>query len=69
MGTAAGEMTLIGNISSLELLLGGTPAQVAKARRDAMDGGVQNLSPECAFALTTPLNNLQTLVGFVEGKL
>jgi uroporphyrinogen-III decarboxylase len=69
MGTAAGEMTLIGNISSLELLLGGTPAQVAKARRDAMDGGVQTLSPECVFALATPLNNLQTLVGFVEGKL
>jgi uroporphyrinogen-III decarboxylase len=69
MEIATGEMTLIGNINNPELLLGGTPDQVAEACRDAINGGVQILSPECAVPLTTPLKNLQTLVEVAEGKL
>jgi uroporphyrinogen-III decarboxylase len=46
MEIAFGEMTLIGNINTPELLLGGTPDQVAETCRDAIDGGVQILSPE-----------------------
>ncbi len=66
---AAGEMTLIGNINNPEVLLGGAPEQVAKACRQAIEGGVQILSPECAVPLTTPIKNLQTLVEVAEGKL
>jgi uroporphyrinogen-III decarboxylase len=69
MEIAFGEMTLIGNINTPELLLGGTPDQVAETCRDAIDGGVQILSPECAVPLTTQLKNLQTLVEVAEGKL
>lgn len=65
----AGEMTLIGNINNPELLLMGTPEQVAEACRAAIEGGVQILSPECAVPLTTPVENLQTLVEVAEGKL
>ncbi|HEY43181.1 MAG TPA: MtaA/CmuA family methyltransferase [Anaerolineae bacterium] len=66
---AAGEMTLIGNINNPELLLSGTPEQVANACHHAIRGGVQILSPECAVPLTTPIENLQTLVDVAEGKL
>ena len=65
---AAGEMTLIGNINNPEVLLAGARDQVAEACREAIEGGVQILSPECAVPLTTPTGNLQTLVEVAEGK-
>ena len=63
---SAGRMTLMGNINNPELLLAGTPAQVAEACRRAINGGVQILSPECAVPLTTPIANLKTLVEAAE---
>lgn len=62
-------MTLIGNINNPEVLSAGAPEQVVKACRQAIEGGVQILSPECAVPLTTPIKNLQTLVEVAEGKL
>jgi MtaA/CmuA family methyltransferase len=66
VAAAAGRMTLIGNINNPEILLRGTPMDVAAACRRAVDGGVQILSPECAVPLSTPLPNLRMLVEVAE---
>ncbi len=63
----AGRMTLMGNINNPELLLSGAPGEVADACRQAIEGGVHILAPECAVPLTTPLENLRTLVEVAEG--
>ena len=68
VSAAAGKMTLIGNINNPEVLLAGTREQVVEACRQAIEGGVQILSPECAVPLTTPIENLRTLVEVAEGK-
>lgn len=64
---AAGRMTLMGNINNPQTLLFGTAAEVATACRRARDQGVQILAPECAVPLTTPLENLRTLVNVADG--
>lgn len=66
---AKGSMTLIGNINNPEVLLNGTPEQVAADCRAVIAGGVPILAPECAVPLTTPLLNLQTLVRVAEEGL
>jgi len=62
VAAAAGKMTLMGNVNNPEILLRGTPEQVAEACHRVVDGGVQILAPECAVPLTTPIRNLRTLV-------
>jgi MtaA/CmuA family methyltransferase len=62
VAAAAGHMTLMGNINNPQLLLNGSPAQVAEACQRVIDSGVQILAPECAVPLTTPIQNLATLV-------
>ncbi len=61
-------MTLMGNINNPHLLLTGTPGEVAQASREVIHSGVQILAPECAVPLTTPLENLKTLVEVAEHK-
>jgi MtaA/CmuA family methyltransferase len=63
---AAGRMTLMGNINNPELLLTGTPDQVATACREVIAAGVQILAPECAVPLQTPTANLRALVEVAE---
>ena len=63
------KITLMGNINNPEILLRGTPVEVAAACHRAVDGGVQILSPDCAVPLTTPLRNLKTLVDVAEGQV
>ncbi len=62
LAAAAGKMTLMGNINNPRLLLTGAPGEVAQASREVIRSGVQILAPECAVPLTTPLENLKTLV-------
>ncbi len=62
LAAAAGHMTLMGNINNPQLLLNGTPAQVAEACQRVIDSGVQILAPECAVPLITPMLNLKCLV-------
>jgi [methyl-Co(III) methanol-specific corrinoid protein]:coenzyme M methyltransferase len=62
-------MTLMGNLNNPELLLHGTPKEVAYTCRRVIDGGVTILSPECAVPLSTPLCNLKTLVDVAAGVL
>ena len=64
--TARGKITLMGNINNPDLLLAGTPEDVAAACRQVIEGGVQILSPECAVPLTTPTANLRALVEVAE---
>ena len=59
---AKGHMTLMGNVNNPEVLLAGTPEQVAAACQRALQGGVQILAPECAVPLSTPIRNLRALV-------
>jgi MtaA/CmuA family methyltransferase len=62
LAAAAGRMTLMGNINNPQLLLNGSTTQVAEACQRVIDSGVHILAPECAVPLTTPLQNLKTLV-------
>jgi len=59
---ARDKMTLIGNINNPTVLLTGNREDVLQACRQAIEGGVQILSPECAVPLLTPLRNLKLLV-------
>ena len=63
LAAAAGHMTLMGNINNPQLLLNGSPAQVAEACQRVIDSGVQILAPECAVPLITPMQNLKALAG------
>jgi methylthiol:coenzyme M methyltransferase len=67
VAAAAGRMTLMGNINNPELLLLGTPEEVAAACREVLAAGVQILAPECAVPLRTPIANLKALVDAADG--
>ena len=62
LAAATGKMTLMGNLNNPELVLHGSPEEIADACRGVIKGGVPILSPECAVPLTTPIRNLRTLV-------
>ncbi|MCG2767481.1 MAG: MtaA/CmuA family methyltransferase, partial [Anaerolineae bacterium] len=61
-----GRISLIGNVNNPEILLQGTPDQVAEQTRYAMDAGVEVIGPECAIPLRTPLENLKTIARVVR---
>ena len=56
------EMSLIGNIANKDVLYGGTPEEVYKQARYAIEAGVNLLAPECAVPLQTPIENLKAIV-------
>ena len=58
----AGRMTLIGNVNNPDTLLRGTPADVARECRYALEAGVDIIGPECAVPLRTPNRNLKAIV-------
>ncbi len=58
----AGRMVLIGNVNNPQTLLQGSPEDVYKQVRYAIDSGVDIIGPECAIPLTTPLENLKAIV-------
>ena len=62
----AGRISLMGNINNPEILLHGTPQQVAEQTRYARAAGIQVIGPECAVPLITPLANLQAITRAVE---
>ena len=68
LAATQGKMTLMGNLNNPELLLSGSPDQVADACRKVIRSGVHILSPECAVPLKTPLPNLQVLVDIAKEK-
>ena len=56
------EISLVGNINNPQILLQGTPKDVYKQARYAIEAGVHIIAPECAIPLTTPLENLRAIV-------
>lgn len=61
-----GRISLMGNVNNPEILLNGTPDQVAEQTRYAMEAGVQVIGPECAIPLRTPLENLKAIARVVK---
>jgi [methyl-Co(III) methanol-specific corrinoid protein]:coenzyme M methyltransferase len=61
----SGRMSLVGNINNAEVLLYGTPEQVADQVRYALEAGIRVIGPECAIPLNTPLENMKTITQVV----
>lgn len=64
-------MTLFGCINNAQTLYQGTPEDVFKQARTAIDAGIDAICPECAIPLSTPLENLKAIVeaakeGFIK---
>jgi MtaA/CmuA family methyltransferase len=55
-------MSLVGNVNNPEVLYQGTPEDVYKQVRYAVEAGVNIIAPECAIPLATPLENLKAIV-------
>jgi len=55
-------LALVGNINNPQTLFQGTPEDVQKQVRYAIDAGVDIIAPECAIPLATPLENLKAIV-------
>jgi len=55
-------ISLVGNVNNPQTLLQGTPEDVYKQARYAIESGVNIIGPECAIPLSTPLNNLRAIV-------
>ncbi len=54
-------LSLIGNVNNPDTLFNGTPDDVHKQVRYAVDAGVNIIGPECAIPLATPLENLKAI--------
>ncbi len=54
-------VSLVGNVNNPKVLLQGTPEDVYRQTRYAIDAGVDIIGPECAIPLATPLANLQAI--------
>ncbi|MBW2102017.1 MAG: MtaA/CmuA family methyltransferase [Deltaproteobacteria bacterium] len=55
-------MALVGNVNNPEVLYQGTPEDVRRQVRYAIEAGVDMIGPECAIPLATPLENLKAIV-------
>lgn len=55
-------MCMVGNVNNPQTLYQGTPEDVYKQVRYAIDAGVDIVGPECAIPLATPLENLKAIV-------
>ncbi len=56
------KISLVGNVNNPQTLLQGTPEDVYRQARYAIDAGVNIIGPECAIPLTTPIENLRAIV-------
>ena len=54
-------VSLVGNVNNPQALLQGTPEDVYRQARYAIEAGVDIIGPECAIPLATPLANLQAI--------
>ncbi|OGP59049.1 MAG: hypothetical protein A2V65_12690 [Deltaproteobacteria bacterium RBG_13_49_15] len=59
-------MSLVGNVNNPRILYQGTPEDVHRQARYAIDAGVHMIGPECAIPLATPLENLKAIVAAVR---
>jgi MtaA/CmuA family methyltransferase len=56
------KISLVGNVNNPRVLLQGTPEDVYRQARYAIEAGVNIIAPECAIPLSTPLANLRAIV-------
>ena len=59
-------LCLVGNINNAQTLFQGTPEDVRKQVRYAVEAGVNIIGPECAIPLSTPMENLKAIVAAVH---
>ncbi len=59
-------MAMVGNVNNSQVLFQGSPEDVRKQVRYAIDAGVDIIAPECAVPLSTPLENLKAIVEAVR---
>ena len=59
-------LALVGNVNNPQVLFQGTPEDVRKQVRYAIEAGVDIIAPECAVPLATPLENLKAIVQAVH---
>jgi len=64
--TVGHRICLVGNVNNAETLYQGTPEDVYKQARYAIDAGVDIIGPECAIPLSTPMDNLKAIVAAVH---
>jgi len=55
-------MSLVGNVNNSQVLYQGTPEDVHKQVRYAVEAGINIIGPECAIPLSTPMENLKAIV-------
>jgi [methyl-Co(III) methanol-specific corrinoid protein]:coenzyme M methyltransferase len=55
-------MSLVGNVNNPDVLYQGTPDDVYKQVRYAVEAGVNIIGPECAVPLATPIENLKAII-------
>ena len=55
-------ISLVGNVNNPQVLYQGTPEDVHKQVRYAIEAGINIIGPECAIPLSTPLENLKAIV-------
>ena len=55
-------MSLVGNVNNPQILYQGTPEDVHKQVRYAVEAGINIIGPECAIPLSTPIENLKAIV-------
>lgn len=61
-----GRISLIGNLNNARTLLQGTPEDVYREARYAIEAGVDIIGPECAVPLATPLANIRAVSAAVR---
>jgi [methyl-Co(III) methanol-specific corrinoid protein]:coenzyme M methyltransferase len=59
-------ISLVGNINNSQALLQGSPDEVYKQARYAIEAGVHMIGPECAIPLATPMENLKAIVSAAQ---
>jgi MtaA/CmuA family methyltransferase len=64
--TVGDRISLVGNINNPETLFNGTPDDVYRQARYAIESGVHLIGPECAIPLATPMENLKAIVAAVQ---
>jgi len=57
---------LVGNIATFDTLLFGTPEEVYEESINALEEGIDILSPGCGVPIQTPIQNLKTMVRAAE---
>ncbi len=55
-------ISLVGNVNNPQVLYQGTPEDVYRQVRYAIEAGINIIAPECAIPLSTPMENLKAIV-------